>query len=206
MKADITKKHYTSEHCTMTALTSTANRVPSPNTVTSLPPQEAPPVKEYQHHKKAMISSSYTPRCKSASPVTVAPPQSIPYTPDSDVMSPDSGMSSASSASSISSSSSSPETPVDDNNNTTTHLSQPAVSNTGTPLAPPSGQPFKRRPGRPPGSTKKYKNPYTREYRRKSDSDSSNDFSLRKFFEAGGRDYNEYLEWLKKKGNPPSNG
>ena len=124
---------------------------------------------------------------------------STPYTNSSDteVMSPDSGMSSASS---------SPETPMTDDNNNNPQM-RSLVNSTGTPLAaPPSGPPVKRRPGRPPGSTKKFKNPYAREYRRKSDSDNSNDFSLRKFFEAGGRDYNEYLEWLKKKGHAPANG
>ena len=57
-------------------------------------------------------------------------------------------------------------------------------------------QPLKRRPGRPPGSTKKFKPQLGEEMKRDHSSDV---FSLRKFFEAGGRDYNEYLEWLKKK-------
>ena len=70
---------------------------------------------------------------------------------------------------------------------------------TSTPLQPPPQQPARRRPGRPPGSTKK-RMQYA-EYRKKGDSQtpSADDFSLRKFFEAGGRDYNEYLDWLKKR-------
>ena len=72
--------------------------------------------------------------------------------------------------------------------------------NTSTPLVPPPQQPARRRPGRPPGSTKKRMQTYA-EYRKKGDSNapSADDFSLRKFFEAGGRDYNEYLDWLKKR-------
>ena len=72
--------------------------------------------------------------------------------------------------------------------------------NTSTPLVPPPQQPTRRRPGRPPGSTKKRMQTYA-EYRKKGDSNapSAGDFSLRKFFEAGGRDYNEYLDWLKKR-------
>ena len=73
----------------------------------------------------------------------------------------------------------------------------PRPTETSTPLQPPQ-QPVRRRPGRPPGSTKKFKQPF--EYRKKDpNAPSGDDFSLRKFFEAGGRDYNEYLEWLKKR-------
>lgn len=75
-----------------------------------------------------------------------------------------------------------------------------SLKNTSTPLVPPPQQPARRRPGRPPGSTKKRMQTYA-EYRKKGDSNapSADDFSLRKFFEAGGRDYNEYLDWLKKR-------
>ena len=75
-----------------------------------------------------------------------------------------------------------------------------SLKNTSTPLVPPLQQPAHRRPGRPPGSTKKRMQTYA-EYRKKGDSNapSADDFSLRKFFEAGGRDYNEYLDWLKKR-------
>ncbi len=76
-------------------------------------------------------------------------------------------------------------------------LPPPRPTETSTPLQPPQ-QPVRRRPGRPPGSTKKFKQPF--EYRKKDpNAPSGDDFSLRKFFEAGGRDYNEYLEWLKKR-------
>ena len=81
-------------------------------------------------------------------------------------------------------------------------ISGPVVGpkDTSTPLVPPSQQPPRRRPGRPPGSTKKRMQTYA-EYRKKGESNgpSADDFSLRKFFEAGGRDYNEYLDWLKKR-------
>ena len=74
----------------------------------------------------------------------------------------------------------------------------PAPVETSTPLQAPQ-QPVRRRPGRPPGSTKKRMQSYA-EYRKKEESaQSADDFSLRKFFEAGGRDYNEYLDWLKKR-------
>ncbi len=73
---------------------------------------------------------------------------------------------------------------------------------TSTPLHPPAPAPapVRRRPGRPPGSTKKRVQSYA-EYKKRGDANaqSADDFSLRKFFEAGGRDYNEYLEWLKKR-------
>ena len=71
---------------------------------------------------------------------------------------------------------------------------------TSTPVQPPPQQPARRRPGRPPGSTKKRMQSYA-EYKKKGDPNapSADDFSLRKFFEAGGRDYNEYLDWLKKR-------
>ena len=57
----------------------------------------------------------------------------------------------------------------------------------------------KRKPGRPVGSTKRAKQVIVEPpYQIKT---TSEEFSLRKFFEAGGRDYNEYLEWLKKRGS-----
>ena len=59
-------------------------------------------------------------------------------------------------------------------------------------------QPVKRRPGRPPGSTKKTRTTYPPYTKPKIQDDQ---FSLRRFFEAGGRDYNEYLDWLKRKNN-----
>lgn len=54
----------------------------------------------------------------------------------------------------------------------------------------------KRKPGRPPGSTKKSRivPPETN-----IPMLDTNDFSLRQFFEAGGRDYKDYLEWMQKK-------
>ena len=64
-----------------------------------------------------------------------------------------------------------------------------------------SGQPIKRRPGRPPGSTKKARTSFPPFAKKSADEDQ---FSLRRFFEAGGRDYHEYLEWLKTKRNPTS--
>ena len=78
--------------------------------------------------------------------------------------------------------------------------------NTTISISPPlPQQPAKRRPGRPPGSTKKYRQAaamsgspcgaHSPVFRR------GTDFTLRKFFEAGGRDYNEYLEWLKRRDN-----
>ena len=63
--------------------------------------------------------------------------------------------------------------------------------------------PVKRRPGRPPGSTKNKMN----RLRQCISADGKltgvsvkvpTDYSLRRFYEAGGRDYNEYLEWLKQ--------
>ena len=69
-----------------------------------------------------------------------------------------------------------------------------------TPHLPQSNNPpAKRRPGRPPGSTKRFKGPYAGPERNRRGATQCEEFSLRKFFEAGGRDYNEYLEWLKKK-------
>ena len=35
--------------------------------------------------------------------------------------------------------------------------------------------------------------------------DSSERYSLRAFFEAGGRDYNDYLDWLKRKKSDDAN-
>lgn len=63
-----------------------------------------------------------------------------------------------------------------------------------TPVSRPN-PPFKRRPGRPAGSTKKPK-PYGAS---KSKPSQNTEYTLRKFFEIGGRGYNEYLEWVKKK-------
>ena len=89
---------------------------------------------------------------------------------------------------------------------------------------PPLIQPMKRRPGRPPGSTKKAKMMQQQRQMqhpqqqlqlqqqlpqqpvyvkpvplRRGDAVADGDFTLRKFFEAGGRDYNDYLGWLKRK-------
>ena len=89
---------------------------------------------------------------------------------------------------------------------------------------PPLLQPMKRRPGRPPGSTKKARMLLQQQRQMqhpqqqlqlqqqlpqqpvcvkpvplRRDSSTDGDFTLRKFFEAGGRDYNDYLGWLKRK-------
>ena len=89
---------------------------------------------------------------------------------------------------------------------------------------PPLIQPMKRRPGRPPGSTKKAKMMQQQRQMqhpqqqlqlqqqlpqqpvyvkpvplRRGDAVADGDFTLRKLFEAGGRDYNDYLGWLKRK-------
>ncbi|ELT97634.1 hypothetical protein CAPTEDRAFT_226340 [Capitella teleta] len=55
-------------------------------------------------------------------------------------------------------------------------------------------QPLKKRPGRPPGCTKRPRP--TPLATQGPGAATRSDFSLRKFFEAGGRDYNEYLEWI----------
>ena len=72
----------------------------------------------------------------------------------------------------------------------------PAESTDVTSLVAESRQPMKRRPGRPPGSTKKARTVFPPFLAKPGNED---EFSLRRFFEAGGRDYHDYLEWLKTK-------
>ena len=71
-------------------------------------------------------------------------------------------------------------------------LHQPAHLLANTPVFPMT-LPVRRRPGRPPGSTKKPRNPYDPNDRTRRMSKETG-ITLRKFFEAGGRDYTEFLK------------